>query len=66
MIFLQKKGLIKLKRKNQKETSNDEILRHGKEKWCHFSAEMTTFLPEMKISEKYASGPQLERTIDRS
>ena len=26
-------------------------------KCCHLSAEMTTFLPEMKISEKYASGP---------
>ena len=24
---------------------------------------MTTFLPEVKISEKYASGPQLEQTL---
>ena len=30
---------------------------------CHLSVEMTTFLPEMKISEKYASGPLLERTL---
>ena len=30
---------------------------HFWQKCCHFCWEMTTFLPEMKISEKYASGP---------
>ena len=33
-----------------------DIFISGK-KCCHLSAEMTTFLPKMKISEKYSSGP---------
>ena len=36
---------------------------HFWQKCCHFYWEMTIFLPDMKISEKYVSGPYLERTL---